>query len=408
MPATETIAGLTQFERRVAGSDSERRAAEWLRDEVAAGGRAVELEQFWCRPNSALAHAWHALAALVGGLVAVSDATVGGLIVLGALLSLMADAATGRSLGRLLTRERASQNVVARRDPPDPERVRLIVVANYDAGRTGLVYRNGPRRLAASMHRATGGRAPGWLAWFALSLWWLLIIAVARLHGAHGTTIGLLQLPPTVGLVVAFALLLELGSSPPGPAAADNGSGVAAAIALARALDASSPGSLDVELVLAGSGDADGIGLRRHLRRRRGELTPENAIVLGIGACGAGSPRWWRSDGPLLPLAYHARLRALCAGVARDEPELRAAPHRGRGTGPALAARIAGIPAIAIGCLDERGLVRSSHQSSDLPDAVDQDAFGATLELALMLVDAIDSELASLPGGAVSAPLTPA
>jgi len=403
MPSADTIASLTAFDGRAAGSDAERRAALWLRDELSTSGRSAQIEPFWCRPSSALAHAWHALLGLAGGLVAVSDPTVGGLMVLGALLCVLADAATGRSPGRRLTPERASQNVVSRRDAADADplhhgRVRLILTANYDAGRMGFVYRDGPRRIAARVHRTTGGLAPGWLAWIALAFWWLLVIAVARLHGTHGKTIGLLQLPPTIGLVLAIALLIELASSPPGPAAADNAAGVAIAIALARALDASSPSRLEVEVVLAGAGEGDGIGLRRHLGRRRRELTSENAIVLGISACGAGSPRWWRSDGALLPLAYHARLRDLCAGIAHDEPALAVAPHRGRGATPALPARIAGIPAIAIGCLDDRGLVPGSHQPADIPAAIDNAAVDATLEFALMLVEAIDAEVARILG----------
>jgi hypothetical protein len=48
------------------------------RDELGAGGRSALLEPFWCRPNWALAHAWHALLGLAGGLVAVSDPTSAG------------------------------------------------------------------------------------------------------------------------------------------------------------------------------------------------------------------------------------------------------------------------------------------------------------------------------------------
>ena len=54
------------------------------------------------------------------------------------------------------------------------------------------------------------------------------------------------------------------------------------------------------------------------------------AVVLGIGPSGAGTPRWWKSDGPLLPLRFSPRLDQLCAGVATDQPYLQAAPHRGR------------------------------------------------------------------------------
>jgi len=410
MPAVDTIAPLTAFADRGPGSDAERRAALWLRDELGSGGRWARLEPFWCRPNRALAHAWHALLGLAGGLVTVWYPAVGGLIVLAALLCVLADEWTGVSPGRRLTRERASQNVVSGREDAGEDRVRLILSANYDAGRMGLVHRDTPRRMAAGLRRACGGRAPGWLAWLAAMLCWLLVIAAARLGGSHGTAIGALQLPPTIALVLVVALLVELASSPFGPAASDNAGGVAVALALARSLDAAPPRVLRVELVLEGAGEGGGIGLRRHLRARRRELAPGTALVLGIAACGAGSPRWWHTDGPLIPLAYHPRLRELCADLSRSEPHLGAVPHRGRGATPAFHARTAGLPAIAIGCLDERGLPPRSHQPADNAQAIDRSAVDATIELALMLVDAIDAEFAARRGDASGAPssLTPA
>jgi hypothetical protein len=401
MPAVDTIASLTAFEGRGPGTDAERRAAAWLRAELGAGNRSARLEPFWGRPNWALAHAWHAVLALAGGLLSVSHPTVGVAMVAVAILCLLVDEATGISPGRRLTRERASQNVVGASGKPESgQRVRLIVVANYDAGRMGLVYRTGPRGVAARLHRATSGRAPGWLAWLVLILGWLLVIAVARLRGAHGTVVGILQLPPTVALVLVIALLLEQGTSPFGPAA-DNASGVAVALALARALEFSAPRALRVKVLLAGAGEGGAIGVRRFLRAHRGELNARNAIVLAVAPCGAGSPRWWYSDGSLIPLAYHPRLRAACAGLAQSEPQLGLGPHRGRGATQALRARIAGLPAIAIGCLDERGIPTRSHQPGDTAAAIDRAAVDATLGLALMLIDAIDAELTAR--GATSA-----
>jgi hypothetical protein len=407
MPAIDTITTLTAFEGRGPASDAERRAALWLRKELGGGGRSARIEPFWCRPNWALAHAWHAALGLAGGLVAVSHPTVGGAIVLAALLFVLIDAVTGVSPGRRLTPERASQNVVARRDEPaQDDRMVLILTANYDSGRTGLIYRGGLRRAVAKLGR--GG--PGWLAWLSAVLLALLAIAVARMTGSRGTAIGLLQLPPTIALVLALALLLELASAPIGPGASDNASGVAVALTLARALDVAPPASLRVEAVLTGAGDGGGIGLRRFLRAHRGELAPENAIVLGFSACGAGTARWWVSDGALIPLAYHPRLRELCAAIAAAEPQLGAAPYRGRGSAPALPARMAGLPAIALGCRDERGLAPRSHEPGDTATAVDRAAVDAAVELALMLVDAIDAEVATAraeSAGAASS-LTPA
>jgi hypothetical protein len=399
MHAAETITGLARFTGRGPGTDAERRAAGWLARDIEAAGRDVRTEPFWCRPNWAFAHAWHVALGLAGSLLAVSHPRVGGALVLVALVSVIADDLIGLSVGRRLTPERASQNVVAAADA-SPHRVRLIVTATYDAGRAGLAYRDGLRAPAARLRRATGGLTPGWLGWVAIALAWLLAIAIVRLGGTRGTAIGLAQLPPTVGLVLGLTLLLELASSDYGPAAGDNGSGVAVALALVRALDTAPPARLGVEVVLAAAGEGGGIGLRRYLRSRRGRLEPANAIVLGIAACGAGRPRWWLSDGQLLALRYHARLRGLCAHVADDEAHLGATVHRGRGATPARPARIAGLPAIAIGCLDERGLVPRSHQSGDVDDAVDPESLDATLALALALVDAIDAEVGRTAAGA--------
>jgi hypothetical protein len=404
MRTAETAARLTAFERRGAGTDAERRAAAWLCSELEGGRREAALEPFWCRPNWALAHAWHVGLGVAGSLVSVSSPTIGASLVLVAIVSVLADAVWGASPGRRLTPERVSQNVVSRVGEPESS-VRVIVTANYDAGRLGLVYRATPRAAIARLRQATGGRAsPGWIGWLVIALAWAVVVALVRLDGARGTWVAIAQLIPTAGLVLALALLLELAGADPGPAAGDNASGVAVALTLARALDAAPPRRLAVEVVLQGAGDGEMIGLRRHLKARRRELGPANLVVLGIAPCGAGELRWWISDGPLFPLRYATRLRMLSARVAGEESHLGAGPYRGRGVTPALPARARQLPAIAIGCLDARGLVPRSHRSGDTPDALDHAAMERTLELGLALVDAIDADLTRAAAAATVAP----
>jgi hypothetical protein len=403
MSAADTAAGLAAIPGRGAGTDAERRAAHWLAREVRSGRRDVRLETFWCRPNWALAHAWHCLLAIAGSLLMVAHATAGGILVLVALLSVLADALTGLSLGRRLTPERASQNVVS----PAPVRsvappVRLIITANYDAGRTGIAYRDAIRRPVAALKQLAGRGAltPGWLGWLSIELLWLVGVAVLRATGSAGTPVGVLQLVPTAALVIQLAILLDLGFGPFGPAAGDNAAGAAMAMALVRALDAAPPRHAQVELVLQGAGDGTMTGLRRHLRRRRRELTARGTVVLGIGPCGAGRPCWWISDGPLIPLRYPARLRALAARLASGG--VTAAPIRGRGTSPAFPARTRGLPALTLGAVDSRGLAPRSHQRSDLPEALEPATLNAVLQFALMLVDELDAELAT--GRSAAAP----
>jgi hypothetical protein len=399
MGTADTVAGLVRFTGRGAGSDAERQAANWLVSELKASGRDARVEPFWCRPNWALAHLWHVVLALAGSIVAVSSPKVGGGLVLVSLLSLIADALTGRSLGRRLSPERASQNVLSTARPDEP-RVRLLLTANYDAGRTGFAYRSRLHRALVRANHGLGEIAPGWLGWLAITLVWLLAVAVARVGGSKGTGIGALQLVPTVALVLAAALLIELATSEWSPAASDNASGVAVALALARALDAGPPRNLAVELVLTGAGDGDAIGLKTHLRTRRPTLKRANAVVLGLGASGGGEPRWWVSDGALAPGRYFAALRELCERTARDESYLNAAPQRDRSTSPALPARSAGLPAIAIGARDKDGLAPRSHEQGDTPEALNPAVIDAVVSYGLLLVDAIDGYVGRLRNAA--------
>ncbi len=397
MRALQIAAKLEQFKGRSAGSDAERRAARWLADELGRDGREVVIEQFWCRPNWPLAHAWHVALALAGSLVEVSSPRVGGGLLLAALVFILVDVFTGQSPGRYLTRHRATQNVVAapkadgRSSPAD---LRLLLTANYDAGRAGLVFRNQLRRPVAAIRQGTQGRVLGWLGWLSIAIVWLEIIAIVRLQGHTSGGIGVAQLPPTVGLVLGLALLLDLASSDFSPAAGDNGTGVGVAVELARALDAAAPGHLDVELVLTGASDRDPLGLRHYLRARRHTIRPSNTAVLGISSCGDGNPCWWRSEGPLVPRRSAATLRALAAQVAHAEPDLHVSMHADRGTTPALAALTARIPGMAIGAVADPGLAPRSHQRGDIAAAVNADTLGEVVAFGLVLVDAIDAWLA--------------
>jgi hypothetical protein len=397
MAVADTVAGLTQFLRRGAGTNAERRAAIWLAGELRTGRREAIIETFWCRPNWALAQAWHAGLAVLGSLLTVVSPKVGGAIIIVALLSVLCDGLIGVSLGRRLTPERASQNVVSP-PPPNAPPVRLIITANYDAGRMGLVHRPFLRRPAAGLRNLLGPLAIGWLGCLALACAWVLVTAVLRNGGSTGSTVSVLQLIPTAALLLAFAFLLELGSSDFGPAAGDNATGTALALALARALDVTPPQRLAVEIVLQGSGDGAMLGLSHHLRARRRELDAGRAIVLGLGPAGAGRPRRWTSDGPLIPLRFLPRLVRLAADAADGpsagrKPEPTARAHRGRGVSPAYPARLRSRPAITLGALDEAGLAPRSHLPTDTAANLDPVAADLLLELALTLVDAIDADL---------------
>jgi hypothetical protein len=395
MRATETAARLAGFERRGPGTDAERRAARWLAEQLTSAGRDARIEPFWCRPNWALAHVWHLIMAIGGSLLAIPSPWLGVALIAIALLSLVADELFGLSLGRRLTPERASQNVVApdpRAHADAPERVHMILTANYDAGPTGLAYRPLLRCTTARLTNSLRGFTLGWLGWTAIAIVWLLGTATLRVAGSLSShTVGAIQVAPTVGLLIALAFLIDLAVANPGPAANDNASGTALTLELSSALNATPPPGIAVDVLLQGAGEGGGIGLRRYLRAHRADIRPTDTVVLGLAASGDGHPRYWQSDGRLTPVRYASALRELAAQVAAAEPHLHATHHRVRGAAPAYLARARRLPAISIGCLDRGGIAPRSHQPSDRADQLDPDALERQLRFGLLLADAIGS-----------------
>lgn len=393
----EQVQRLVEVGPRLPGSDGERRAALLLRDELRHSGRTARIEPRWVRPSWPAVHTLHAVLGLVGSVLAVLVPVAGVAVLAVALTSLVLDLSGRPWLVRRLTFQRATQNVIS--PSPHPDRpYRLLICAHYDAGRASAAYGERVTRLGARLRAATWGFWPGPPAWMALALLALLGCAIARLAGVGGTALGVAQLVPTVFLILAVAVLLDITLSSASPAAGHNASGVAVALALAAALDRRPPRSLAVELILAGAGEGPGAGLRTHLRARRDELRREQTVVIGLNACGTGAPAWLTHEGSLLPQRTHAQLTALCERAAGEEARLGARGVRSQGLSPMAPVRAAQLPEVTIGCRDAFGRPGRSHRADDTPEHVDPAAMRAALAFSLTVVELLDEQLARASG----------
>lgn len=397
MEPIQIITRMSAITGRGSGTDAERRAARMLADLLRDGGREAELEPHWVRPQWQTVLAIHALLGIAGSVVSVFAPAVGLGIVAATLVSGVLDALGRAHLLRRFSPPRATQNVIS--PPTESTRygaeriVRLVICAHYDAGRSGIVYRERFRRLLSGAQRLVRGRLPGASGAIALALALLTATAGLRLAGIDAAWVGVVQLLPTAGLLIALALLIDIGLSEHGPAASDPAGGAAVAITLALALDRDPPRRMAIELVLAGAGDGPSLGMRAWMRERRREYAPAATVVLDLAACGHGPPRFWTVDGSLVPLRFHPRLRELAADVAREHPHLHAAPHRGHGTGAGLRARTARLPAITVGCVEGDAWAEGSHRLEDEARYVDRASLDATLEFCRALVARLDDDL---------------
>lgn len=399
------------------GSDAERRAHLAVARRLRDGGRRVALETHWVRPRWELAHALHAGLGVAASVVAVGEPAVGLGLALLALLSLLLDLSGRAFLLRRLTPERATENVVAPDARGAAPPFRLLLVAHLDAPRGGLRHRLG--RLP------TG---PPYL-WLTLALLAVAGCAAARLAGDDGETlIGIVQLLPTLVLLVAVGLLVDSAlagpqsvagadaagarsrseassapsgsaganaqtgapiapagsavaaarsdqpSAPSGPAGAPippPGPAVAAVMSVARSLDAAPLPRVAVDVVIAGAGEGQAVGFLAHLRRhRRRYKAARDATAVVELTVADGPPRWWTGDAALLPLAYHPSLLTTAAAAADEERTLNAGPaRRGRVIGAALRARQRRLPALRISAPDEASAVALLLAFAELLDA---------------------------------------
>jgi Peptidase family M28 len=402
MDPREAIEALVAFEGRWAGSDAERRAARHLSQTLGSLGRGAELEQTRVWPNYHLAHAIHAILAILGSAVSVSKPGIGAALAGAAVVLAFGDATGTFLVTRRLLGWRASQNVVSTEDAGKPGA--LVLVAHYDAARSGAVF----SRPVEERRAALGGllrRPIGLFEPFFWSLALVLLCCLVRLPGLEGVALTAVQFVPTVVLIFSIPLLVDIALSDVVPGANDNASGVATA----RRLVDRYGGSLeyfDVWALFTGAQEPFALGLAGFLRRHRGSLPKDRTVFLNLDEVGSGTVRYTRREGLVLGVRSHVQLVELCDDIAEDDQEAGAFGARAlvsRTASDAYAARLRGFPAVTVTCRNALGYAPEHHRPTDTPDRIDDRALERAYGFCCELIDRIDAQLGPELEGAVLA-----
>ena len=390
----EVVEELCSFEGRLTGTDAERRAANRMAERLREGGRRAEVEPTYVHPQYALVHAAHCLLGIAGSLVAVAVPALGFGLVLLAATSMYLDLDYRFYLLRRLFFRRASQNVVSPGKRPGLP-ARLIITAHLDAAKTGAVF--APKRARRNARLAL---RHSWFGPFRLLFWSLALLLLplgARMAGVDSDLISVLQLPPTLMLLIGLFALIDIQLSDVVPGANDNASGVATSLALAGDLDQEPPEHLDVWVVLPGAEECLQEGMRSFVRSHRELLAEKPTYFLNIDTVGHGEVRFHGSGGWAVTYPADRRLFELAYAIAEADSEgenrYRAMPVALALAGDEMPPRLAGFPSIAIACTDEDGYVPGYHLPSDLPENVDPDALERAHGFALELVRQLDRDL---------------
>ena len=390
------IEDLVAHEGRAPGTDAERRAARHLVSRLRRIGREAGVEATTVRPRFALTHLIHCLMAIAGGLVATGDSDVarvaGTAVVLVAAVSAFGDLTGSFHLVRRLTGKRASQNVVSREELDKPGT--LVLVAHYDAARSGSIFREAALRRRARigrlLHRQIGPFEP--LFW---SIMVVLICCALRLSGIDGVALSAVQFVPTVVLIVAVPLLADIMLSAIVPGAGDNASGVATVLRLADRYGEELE-SFDVWVLLTGAQESMQLGMSAFLKRHRRELDRSSTVFVCVDDVGRGRLRYSTKEGYLLAYPYHPDLVAICHQLRDEDAEegyYGVEPITSRIATDATRARVAGYPAIAIGATNEFGFPPHYHQPTDTPDSIESEALDRAYEFCSELIELIDERI---------------
>jgi hypothetical protein len=400
----EVIRELCSFEGRGPGTDAERRAANVLAGRLRASGRRAEIEPFYAHPQYPLVHLIHALMGVAGSLIATVQPAAGFALVFLAAVSTYLDLNTRLYLIRSLFFRRISQNVVSPGDRPEAP-ARLILIAHYDAARTGYIFSKASNRIRRLPERIRLGLGPFRL-FFWLGLAPLLPILGARMAGFDPTWLSALQAVPTIVLLVAAFLLIDIALSEIVPGAYDNASGVAAVLSAAEELTARPPENLDVWILLAGSEESLCEGSRAFVRRRRKDFDRATTLFVNVDSVSHGQVAYEVSQGAVISLPHDRQLIELCEALAAAQSpgEPGALPIRHPLLDDALPPRVRRMRSITLRTTDPEGnLAPWYHTHDDVPERVDEAALTGATEFVIALARLIDRDAGRRPASPAGA-----
>lgn len=374
---------------RLPTSDGERRAAEWLHGQFEAYGCRTEIEQVPAYPSYATPIGLMSAAAAAGAWAGGRGHRLLGSVVAGlAAAGIVDDIDGGRNVfRRLFLRARTAYNVVAVTGDPAATRT-LVVLAHHDAAPSGLVFDSTVNDWVAK-HRpdlieAMTSNPP---------LWWPVIAgpALACAGSALGSA-GLRRVGLALSLASAAAMA-DVASRGPVPGANDNLSGVAALVAVARALQAAPVRGLRVMLVSAGAEEAIQQGIRGFAERHFDALPRHSTTFVNLDTVGSGRLVLLEGEGPVRMQDYDresTELVARCADAV-GVPLLRGLRSRNSTDGSVPLRH--GYPTATLVSVDDRKLLPHYHLDTDLPENVDVDCVAG----AARLVEAVARRLAAPP-----------
>jgi hypothetical protein len=380
----DLIDRIVSFGPRLPGSDADRKTTELIASELHAYGRPTDLDEIRVRPAWHLTHAIHAALAVAGTLISsISSEALGMLILLLAGVSAYGDLTARYYIVRFLMPRRGTRNVTSAMERDDSA-ARVILTANHDAARNGLLWVRRRRKGEPRRRRRLLATLAGPVDIFFWTVMAALVVALARLGLDDSTALDVVQFLLAAVLLTYLMLFIDAAASDPSPGASTNASGVAALIETGRRLQEEAPKNIETWLVFPAAKEGFTLGMRAWFKEHGDRIDPRDTFFVNVDTVGHGDVHHVTADGYALAFRSDQRLIRLCE-------ELGSQPHVWRIGTDATQAAMAGFPSITICCLDEHGRMPEFHRTTDTPDRMDPAAVERATDFVERLVRRIDA-----------------
>lgn len=370
---------------RRAGTPAERAAQELVADRFTALGLGTRFEDFRFSDDLYAVLALHfglgvaatALARRRPGVGAALHALVAG--------SYWLDSTKRAEVLRRLLPYRPSQNLVATLPALGERQLRIVHLAHIDAALTGLLF--DPRFVATFAHKGTTAPYPARsLAVATHAEAAAAVLAGFRaLTGARHPRLRAAEVAVGIPALVSFLLNADVSRrAHTVPGAADDLSGVAASLALARRFAADRPQGVELVYVVTGAEEAGTGGARRLCAAHRHEWDPADTVVVGLDGLTNGE-LFWAAEGEMAPRPLAPWLEDCLAATAAADDRFTGVRRYQIPVGSTDAApfQTAGYDATTLTCVDlAQGSPRGYHHLSDTADNLDLDGLLVSIDFA--------------------------
>jgi hypothetical protein len=310
------------------------------------------------------------------------------LILLLAAVSTYGDLTARFYIARFLMPRRHTCNVTSAQPRPE-SRARVVLTANHDASRSGLLWvRRRRTRTPRRARRRVLASLAGPLDVFFWTVMAALVAALARLALGESNALDITQFVLAAVLLTYLMLFVDAAISDASPGASTNASGVAALLEVARRLQERAPQGIETWLVFTAAKEGLTLGMRAWMREHADELDPRDTFFVNVDTIGCGEVHHVTADGYALVFRSDQRLVRLC-------DELGSRPHVWRIGTDATQAAMAGFPSITICSLDAHGRMPEFHRTTDTAERVDPGSVAAATDLVEQIVRRIDSVYAA-------------